>query len=289
MSLRTLYLCESLKQRLNPDELGYLQRFIKECKEADLEVIYVNLENDTNIISKMEKNHSSNGLIICGTDNEIHIANDTNVAYVGFDTSTGSQVILGFEEVDIEYIDRVYRRFHHLPWDICETERLLIREATIEDLDALYKVYEDPDVTKYIEPLYEDREKELAFQESYIENMYGLYGFGLWVVILKESGELIGRAGLEIREIDGTIEPEIAYVFAKKHQQKGYAFEAMSAIVKYTWDYTEYDCLNCYTQSENKKSVKLATALGFTNVGEETIFYCGQDTVFQRYVLRRSI
>lgn len=51
--------------------------------------------------------------------------------------------------------------------------------------------------------------KKLFLQKNYIENMYGFYGYGLWLVFEKETDELIGRAGIEIRNIDGADKNEL--------------------------------------------------------------------------------
>lgn len=54
-------------------------------------------------------------------------------------------------ELDFDYLEKVYRRYVGIPWEILTTERCLIRETGAEDLDALYEIYADPSVTKYTE------------------------------------------------------------------------------------------------------------------------------------------
>lgn len=44
-----------------------------------------------------------------------------------------------------------------------------------------------------------------------------MFGFGLWAVVLKETGELIGDCGLTMQNVDGVILPEIGYHIAKAH------------------------------------------------------------------------
>ena len=66
----------------------------------------------------------------------------------------------GMENPGWDYFQKVYERCHGLPWTILETERCLVREICLGDLDRLYEIYAEPSVTRYMEGLFEDREKE---------------------------------------------------------------------------------------------------------------------------------
>ena len=52
------------------------------------------------------------------------------------------------EELEPEYIERVYRRLKGLPWNILETDRCRLRETTPEDVDAFYHIYREPAITR---------------------------------------------------------------------------------------------------------------------------------------------
>ena len=104
--------------------------------------------------------------------------------------------VMDFEGIDYAYLCDIYKRFFHIPWTILETERCVLREMTPEDLDALYEVYADPEISRYTEALYEDREQELAYMKDYIEHVYRFCGLGIWVIVEKQINRLIGRAGL---------------------------------------------------------------------------------------------
>lgn len=108
-------------------------------------------------------------------------------------------VVEGFEEVDMTFLQRVYERHFNIPWTILETERCIVRELELSDLDDLFFMYAEPGMTDYMEGLYE-YEEELEYQKAYIENMYRFYGYGMWLVFEKKTGTLIGRAGVEHRE-----------------------------------------------------------------------------------------
>ena len=81
------------------------------------------------------------------------------------------------EELDWDYMDKVYRRYMGIPWDILTTDRCLVRETSAEDLDALYEIYAEPSVTQYTEGLYPEREQEEAYLKDYTENMYYFYNY----------------------------------------------------------------------------------------------------------------
>ncbi len=119
-----------------------------------------------------------------------------------------------------------------------------------------------------MEGLYDDREEELAFTRAYIENMYKFYGYGIWVVCLKENGEVIGRAGLSNRQVDGVNELELGYVIDEKYQGFGYAYEACMAVCEFAKERLYVDKLVCFIEKKNIPSVRLAEKLGFYLVTE---------------------
>ena len=93
--------------------------------------------------------------------------------------------------------------------------------------------------------------------------MYGFYGYGLWVVYDKESGNLVGRIGLENREIDGKLEVELGYVIGTKYQRKGYAYECCMKVMEYAFDELAMEGIFLCTNKNNLPSIKLAKKLGF--------------------------
>lgn len=159
------------------------------------------------------------------------------------------------------------------------TDRLIIREITLDDIDELYDIYADEEVTKYIDNLYENREDEIEFTKAYIKNMYGFYEYGMWIV-QKKDGKVIGRAGISNREVDGESELEIGYLIGKPYQRRGYGYEAVSAIVNYAFDELEAEKLNCFIREGNHTSEKFAERLGF----EKNSIVKSEDTEYIRYV-----
>ncbi|MBD5543229.1 MAG: GNAT family N-acetyltransferase [Lachnospiraceae bacterium] len=177
--------------------------------------------------------------------------------------------ITTLEGVEMKYLEQVYRRFHHLPWHILDTPRCRVREMTLKDLDDLYKIYEDPSITRYMEGLYEDREKEAAYTEDYIKSVYGFYGHGLWIVEEKLTGQIIGRAGISHRE--EYHEPELGYVIGKPYQNQGYATEVCKAIIQYGKEEIGFSHFNAFVHKENLPSVRICEKCGLVRKGTAEI------------------
>lgn len=187
------------------------------------------------------------------------IADSLGIASVGEPQCGTRYAVESLAEIDIEYLERVRRRYNHIPWDIGETERCLIRELSLSDLPALYELYDKPGMTDFVEPLY-DYETELEYQKAYIENMYGFYEYGMWLVFSKETGNLIGRAGLEHNEM--------GYMIAPEFQNLGYATEVCRFIIDYARKNTDFEELYCRIDEKNVASVRLAKRLGFVKNGQ---------------------
>lgn len=172
--------------------------------------------------------------------------------------------VMDFEGIDYAYLCDIYKRFSRIPWTILETERCVLREMTPEDLDALYEVYADPEISRYTEALYEDREQELAYMKDYIEHVYRFCGLGIWVIVEKQINRLIGRAGLAFR--DGYDTPEIGFIIGKEYQRRGYAYEVCRAILKYCKS-LDMKTIRVIYQKGNRASEELCKKLGFVITG----------------------
>ena len=147
-----------------------------------------------------------------------------------------------------------------------ETERLLLREYSLEDFDALYEIMSDPETMQHY-PAPFDEEKTRKWIEWNLEN-YAQYGFGLWAVVLKETGEFIGDCGITIQDIDGEMLPEIGYHIHKKHWRKGFAKEAARAVRDWVFQNTKYDAVYSYMKYTNIGSWSTALANGMRKVKE---------------------
>jgi len=70
-----------------------------------------------------------------------------------------------------------------------ETERLILREMNLDDYDALYRVLSDSDIMQHY-PYTFDEKRVRGWIDRNLER-YRIFGFGLWAVCIKETGEMI--------------------------------------------------------------------------------------------------
>ena len=149
---------------------------------------------------------------------------------------------------------------------IIETERLFLREMKESDFDALYEVLADSDIMQHY-PYTFDESRVRNWIQRNIER-YRIFGFGLWAVCLKETGEMIGDCGLTLQLIDGRIKPEIGYHIRANKQRNGYAKEAAIAVRDWTFNNTPFQIVFSYMKYTNEPSVKTAISYGCKQVDE---------------------
>ena len=169
-----------------------------------------------------------------------------------------------FSQVDVIYYIKIWQRFMNIPWHITDTDRCMIREMTVKDIDELYKLYEDESITKYMEGLYDDKEMEFEYINKYIENVYSYFGFGTWLIIRKQDGKLIGRAGFNYRP--KFIDPELGFMIGAPFQKKGYAYEVCSKLIEYGKEELGFESIQALTYMENSVSINLLKKLGFKKI-----------------------
>ena len=182
-----------------------------------------------------------------------------------------------------EYLERIVRRHIGLPWIIAETDRLLIREFTSDDI---VQMPEEPDVW-YTE---EERAADCVFYdneklEAYIKSQYRFYEYGIWAVVRKADNVIVGKAGVTNLEEYGdgaaenktmltteseheTMPPEesteyveLGYHIFRPFRRQGYAEEACRSILNYAKE--ELSSPVCArVAKENTASIRLLEKLG---------------------------
>ena len=179
---------------------------------------------------------------------------------------------------DQVYILKVWQRHMHQPWLIAETERLSIRESVMEDLAYFQKFYGEECGNPDVQPLCEAKEQ----LRTYITTRYPLFEYGLWTIVEKATGTVLGRAGIEelpecCEGLSG--EPELSYLIGKEYRGNDYAAEACQAILHYAAEELEMDRIYLRTSKDNFPSQKLAEKLGLLKVESITkykdLLYCG--------------
>lgn len=170
--------------------------------------------------------------------------------------------------VETRFLERVVRRELGLPWMIAESNRILIREFTAEDIGQVMR-----------EP--EDTEADAVFYtpgllESYIREQYGFYECGMWAVVRKSDGRLIGKAGITpaAGEAAEKLCLELGYHIFTPYRRQGYAKEACRLILEYVErEYMQEDGsdsteVRARTKPENTASACLLRSLGFCVYGK---------------------
>lgn len=147
-----------------------------------------------------------------------------------------------------------------------ETERLILRELTEDDFDGLYEILSDEETMKhYPKPF--DKEKVSSWIQWNQEN-YKTFGFGLWAVVLKENGKLIGDCGITMQTIHGKTKPEIGYHIHKDYQKKGYATEAAIQCKDFIFGKTPFHTVYTYMKYTNEASYSVALKNGMHLIEE---------------------
>jgi len=145
-------------------------------------------------------------------------------------------VIEGWEGIGFSYINRVYCRLAGIPLLIATTEHLIIRELVQEDVSRLCKICGQESVRAFISDIGGDLQEEEKKHRAYIEQAYRFYDYGYWGVYDRQTGELIGRCGIQDNVIDKTAEVELGYLLAEEQRGKGYAKEAVNAVLEYAFN-----------------------------------------------------
>ena len=145
---------------------------------------------------------------------------------------------------------------------ILETKRLLLRRQVIEDLDDLWALYCDPEITKYIPDAPRSRQEANEELEWHMNGHPRHPELGLWATIHKETGKFIGRCGLLPWEIDGQHEVEVAYTLSRAYQGQGLGTEAAQAILQYGFEKLNLSRLICLVEPENIASQRVAKKIG---------------------------
>lgn len=168
---------------------------------------------------------------------------------------------------------------------ILETERLILRELQPSDFDALCRIMQDEETMTAYEGAFSDEEVQ-AWLDRQLER-YRKWGFGLWAVVLKETGAMIGQCGLTMQPWKGQEVLEIGYLFERAHWHRGYATEAARACRAYAFDILNATEVCSIIRDTNTASQNVALRNGMTKTDSWVKHYRGVDMPHHRYVVRR--
>lgn len=154
---------------------------------------------------------------------------------------------------------------------ICNTQRLSIRQLDISNATFIVKLFNDPSFIRYIA---DKKIRTNIDAENYLINgplsSYQSYGFGLNLVVLKETNIPIGICGfLKREELD---HPDLGYAFLPEHCGKGYAREAVTAVLSEDMNAHSLNTVLAVTLPDNTSSNRLLKKVGFNQEGTVELY-----------------
>ena len=158
-----------------------------------------------------------------------------------------------------------------------ETERLIFRPYTEEDLPKLVEQRSDPDVNRYLGGPARQNAEALATRIRFYIDCYAKFGFGQCAMIWRETGDVIGTAGLQPLEDTGEI--EVGYSIVKPYWGRGIGTEAAKGWMTHGFDHAGLDRIVAVAVEENTASRRIMEKLGMryenteVHYGEPCAFY----------------
>jgi ribosomal-protein-alanine N-acetyltransferase len=163
-----------------------------------------------------------------------------------------------------------------------DTARLRLRPYRDSDLDALHRLWTDPDVRRY---LWDDKVIDRQVADETMRASIACtaeHGFGHWAVCPAGEDELIGFCGLKF--VDDTPEVELMYGFHPPHWGRGLATEAGCTMLRFGFEEMRFARVYAITDAPNTASAAVMQRLGMTF--EKRFEHHGLDSV--RYVITRE-
>lgn len=164
-----------------------------------------------------------------------------------------------------------------------ETPRLILRPHHIDDFEDYTALWADPAIVRYIGGTASTREQTWARLLRAAGHWHHL-GFGFLAIEEKESGRFIGEAGFhEARRtmtpsLEGTL--ETGWLLSPDSHGKGYALEALTALIEWAKANVPYMVMTAIISPENQPSLRLAAKLGFSEIARAD--YNGEVVILSR-------
>lgn len=166
---------------------------------------------------------------------------------------------------------------------ILETERLRLRGHALPDLEALAAIWADPGVTRFIGGKPSTREESWARLLRY-SGHWALLGYGFWALEEKATGRFVGEGGFADfkREIEPAIDaPEQGWALASWAHGRGYASEAVAAMIVWGQSHFSRRDFMCIIAPDNTPSIRVAEKAGYREIAR-TSYKNAPTLVFRR-------
>ena len=147
---------------------------------------------------------------------------------------------------------------------VAETPRLILRRFEPADAADLFRIYSDSETMRFLGCGPASVEEERSSIENHIRSYYDRSGFGLWGVVLKREGRLIGRCGLLYQDIEGRTDPELAYLLDRDFWGRGFATEAALAVIAIAANIYRLTRMVAVIHPLNTPSINVAERCGFS-------------------------
>ena len=171
---------------------------------------------------------------------------------------------------------------------VIETQRLLLREMIPADRPALCRILQDSEVMYAYNGPFSDEEVDEWLERQLAR--YRQWGYGLWAVVLKATGEMIGQCGLTLQQWNGREMLEAGYLFQRSHWHQGYATEAARACMDYAFGTLNSPIVCSIIRDNNLPSQQVALRNGMTRRSGVIIkYYRGAEMPHWIFIKPRTI
>ncbi len=199
-------------------------------------------------------------IVVEDSENGVKAAKAAGMACIGFiNENSGNQnlsqadyLFESFDSIDGDFLYMVHAHCFDERYVVAETERLVLREMLVEDV-------RDEDARNLIVDVLSINEDLERYIIDYRRNSYKFLGFGLWMLELKNDGNIIGIAGIDRKE-NGDF--ELGYYVCEEYRRNGYAYEACKKILKLAKEEFDIDEVKVSIAKDNEASLGLARKLG---------------------------
>lgn len=169
-----------------------------------------------------------------------------------------------------------------------QTERLTLRRFTEADLDRFLAYRHDPEVARFQSWSMLSENEAIAFIHEMSAAPMGIPGEWFQIAIaLQQSNQLIGDIGIQVIEHD-PVTVEIGFTLHREQQGKGYAGEAIRALLRSLFQSGNITKVIGITDSRNRPSINLLTRLGMTFISAEETVFRNELCVEQTFELRKE-
>ncbi len=176
----------------------------------------------------------------------------------GVDLITG-----GFEEMDSDFLYKLWAHKNGIPLVISEGERIVVKELCEKYLDEVIEISREEHVLRFCSDGRQSIQEQRDKLRSYIKNVYKFYDFGIWGIFLKESSELIGAVSLDLLGSTGEAEYELGFFIREKFLRQGLGTEAVNTVCEYAFKTCGISKITGIADEENEASRKLFKKCGF--------------------------